>query len=48
MRAAPSARIPANKVMVRFKKVCHLYRSCTGGDAGEGLLLIVKFHEKPF
>ena len=42
MKAAPSARIPANKVGVRVIDLARrLYRSCTGGEAGEGLLLIV-------
>jgi vitamin B12 transporter len=43
MKVAPSARIPANKVMKRPLKGVLSYRSCTGGDAGEGLLLIVLF-----
>ncbi len=42
MKAAPSARIPANKVGVRVIDLARrLYRSCTGGEAGEGILLIV-------
>ncbi len=43
MKAAPLARIPANKVTARFSKNVSSYRSCTGGVAGEGLLLIVYF-----
>ncbi len=43
MNAASSARIPANKVMVRLSKSALSYRSCTGGEAGESLLLIVYF-----
>ena len=46
MKAAPSARIPANKAMVRsVKRVRCLCRSSTGGEVGESLLLIVSFHE---
>ena len=42
MRAASSARIPANKVKVcARKKAMRSYRSCTGGDASESSLLIV-------
>ena len=43
MKVAPSARIPANKVIARPSKGVQSYRSCTGGEAGEGLLLIVLF-----
>ncbi len=40
MKAAPSARIPANKVGVRVIDLAHRsYRSCTGGEAGEGIFV---------
>jgi len=42
MKAVPSARIPANKVGVRVIDLARRsYRSCAGGEAGEGFLLIV-------
>lgn len=43
MKVAPSARIPANKVMTRPSKGVLSYRSCTGGEASESLLLMVCF-----
>ena len=46
MKAVPSARIPANKVMLRFEKCASSCRSCTGGDAGESCLSLVLFMKR--
>jgi len=43
MKVVLSARIPANKVIARSSKGVLSYRSCIGGEAGEGFLLIVLF-----
>ena len=43
MKVAPSARIPANKVIARPSKGVQSCRSCTGGEASDSILLIVYF-----
>ena len=45
MKVAPSARIPANKVIARPSKGALSYRSCTGGEAGESYFVDCFIHE---
>ena len=46
MKAVPSARIPANKVMLRFEKSALSCRSYAGGDASVSCLSLVLFMKR--